>query len=67
VTNPGADKLKMVVNQKTGNYSGTFHSPVDGKVCHLRGVIFTRDTAGEGYFLDSTASGTAQITTVIVD
>ncbi|MGC3992081.1 MAG: hypothetical protein QM796_20785 [Chthoniobacteraceae bacterium] len=65
VTDPGDDHLKLVINQATGSFSGSFLMPNAKMPTTFKGVIQQMDQ-GAGYFKGPTATGGVTISTPTV-
>jgi hypothetical protein len=59
VSDPGADKLKIVLNKNTGIFSGNFLLPGARKKTAFTGVIEQKLGYGAGVFLGASSSGSA--------
>ena len=60
ITNPGTERLALVVDPKTGSVSGTFVHPVSGRRTDLSGVIFKKQDQKDiivGRFQGTSVSG----------
>ncbi|RYD75775.1 MAG: fibronectin type III domain-containing protein [Verrucomicrobiaceae bacterium] len=57
VTNPGADKLKLSLNVKTGAFSGTFRDGTSTRPRSFAGVALQKRDAGVGSFVGEDESG----------
>jgi hypothetical protein len=53
----GSTNLSLSVNSSTGVFTGSFHSPVNGKQVKIFGVILTSEGVARGFFLSPDDSG----------
>jgi hypothetical protein len=57
VPSPNTENLKIKIQTKTGQFSGSFTHPVLGKTVNFNGLVLQLDGTGAGYFLGSSSSG----------
>jgi hypothetical protein len=57
ITTPGKDALKLKVNVKTGELTGSFVHTDTSRPTVLKGVLFQRQNAAFGFFKGSTTGG----------
>jgi len=57
VITPGADRLAMKLNAKTGGITGSFRFPLTGKTVKLNGTIVQKSKLGAGFYLTGIQSG----------
>lgn len=64
ISTPQLPSLTTSITVSTGRFTGTFKHPVTGTVRRFNGVIFQKQNAGFGYFLDADASGFSSLAPV---
>jgi len=57
VTDPGTNKLKLTLSQKTGRFTGSVRPPGVRKAISFKGAILQKQGYGGGYFLGTNQSG----------
>jgi uncharacterized repeat protein (TIGR03803 family) len=66
VNNPGTDKLALTISAPGGAISGSFIDPVTGKHQAFTGVLFQKQTAAGGYFVNTTESGSVSLSPITI-